>query len=127
MANLRETSSANIGYPPGSEYFFFDTTAASTVLGATPENSIGSISLTVEGTGWTGTIIPKGRGWGAAVNTMVFQSLGYQNRGTLVDTAAGTAITADGIYVFPMDGLEISIAVTVAAGSVKIQANRVRG
>lgn len=127
MANSRDTQSSLFGLPAGAELLVYDTTDSSETIGATPEDSVGTCVLTVEGTGFTGSIIPKGRGWGGAAGSMAFQALGYQNRCTITDVAAGTAITANGIYAFPMDGLEINLDVTVSAGSVKILVNRVRG
>jgi len=91
-----------------------DTTADFNI-GNTASNSIGSVVIQTTGTGWTGTVTPKGR----LLGDSAWVSLAYYNFATAADVAAGTNITGDGLFSIRADhGMEIQLSTTTSAGSV---------
>jgi hypothetical protein len=104
-----------------SKLVTLDTTTTDLYLGAAPGNAIGSAIIQVEGSGWTGSITPQARLVGAVGASMGWVSVAYHNLATAADVAAGTDITASGIYAVRLDqGMELCIDATVSAGSVKV-------
>ena len=94
-------------------------------VGDASDRTVGTFVMGVEGTGWTGSIVPKGRPRGAT--DMAFQTIPYQNLRTLADVAAGTGIAADGLYAIRVDGLELRLAYAHTAGSVKLAGRMMEG
>ena len=104
-----------------------DTTTGITVGQAWPPG-IGSVTLYVTGTGWTGIIIPRTRPLGGATASQAWVAVAYQNAASGSDVAAGTNITADGKYFVRVDhNEELNLSVTCTAGSVNVLAIRGRG
>jgi hypothetical protein len=93
-------------------------------LGDAAAELISSGVLHVQGTAWTGSITPKGA---ARRSGLAPLALPYQNLRTLADVAAGTPITADGLYAIRADGLELTLEHVWVAGSVQIGVSRCVG
>jgi len=124
MANVIKT-------PPmtGTQWHQLDTTTLTPTpgtpghFGQATGSTIGSFMFQVEGTGWTGELVPQGMLGGAIGASMGWVALAYQNLNTGADVAGGTAITADGIYAVRADhGMMISLAYTDTSGTVDILA-----
>lgn len=93
-------------------------------VGDSSHGYVGSTVLQVEGSGWTGQLVIQGRVRGSG---LTMKALPYQNLITLADVAAGTPITADGLYAVRADGLEIEIVHTRTAGAVSLAAKPLVG
>ena len=109
---------------PGTTWLTIDTTADFAV-GDAAQECIGTVILQVEGTGWTGTVLPKGRLLGADGASVGWISIAYQNLNTGNDIAGGTTITGDGLFAIRLDvGVELQLVTTTAAGSVDLLIRR---
>lgn len=88
-------------------------------IGDGAAHSVSSFVFQIEGAGgWDGEITVKGRVRGSSLS---WQTLPVQNIRTLADVAAGTALTADGIYAVRADGLELQIVhAAITTGSVSV-------
>lgn len=98
-------------------------TSETVLLGTADDNVVGRVMLQVVGSGWTGGLTPMGRVDPAAP----LVNLPYRNHGTNTPVAAGTAITADGLYDVDAPGMEVVLVHARTAGSVQIYPRPLRG
>lgn len=116
MANTQIASYAGTG----NKLVTLDTSTTDLILAANAGNILSVCVLNVSGISGD-SIVPQARLVGGAGLSIAFTSVAYINRGTGAVVAAGTAITADGVYSVPMDpGVEICVDFTRSAGTVKI-------
>lgn len=95
-------------------------------LGDAAGTAVGSFDIQVSGiTGTSSTIAPQGSLRGAAGQSISPVAIAYYNAQTGADVAAGTAITADGLYKIPADnGRVIRLAYTHSSGTPKVLVRR---
>jgi hypothetical protein len=111
---------------PGTKWFLLDTTIAPAVgepgfLGAAMGDKVGSFLIQVEGTSWSGSLVPQGQLPGAIVASVGWIALAYENLNTGAEVAAGTAITVDGIYrVLADHGMLVRLDYTHGGTSVDV-------
>ncbi len=96
-----------------------DTTTTDLVLGEAPASSIGSCIIQVVDLGsWSGAIIPQARLIGGASTSAPFVSVAYENLASGAEVAAGSSITAAGLYAIRLDhGMELAIDYTHTSGT----------
>lgn len=114
----------------GAPYWNLDTTATSAPVsfGTASDDAIGSFSLHVVGLTAAGASLTlKGRAVGSEVTGAGFTSLAYRNATSGADVAGTTAITADGIYRVPADGIEVLGAFTAGSAAVQVYFRGMRG
>ena len=90
-------------------------------LGDAAHDTIGSIQVQLSGT-WEGEVTFTGWIPGSSLTSSDAQAIAYKpmKTGTLTDGA--TAITANGIYIVPVDGLVALLNWTRTSGSLVIDA-----
>lgn len=93
-------------------------------LGNVSHRNIGSWVIHVTGT-WTGSLVPKGKL--ALTPTPLVTgdraNLGYRAMTTTTLTDPGSsAITANGLYVIPADGVSVELDWTRSSGSIVVDA-----
>lgn len=91
-------------------------------LGNVSHRNIGSWAIHVTGT-WVGSLVPKGKLFGAELLTADRANLGYRSMvsSSLVDPGT-TAITANGIYIIPADGVFVELDWTRTSGTLVVDA-----
>ena len=96
-------------------------------LGDVAPDSVGTWVVHISGT-WVGSLVPKGYVAGNGLTASDAAQLGYRppDSSTLVDPGS-TAITANGVYLIPCDGLFCLLDWTRTSGSLVIDAVPVRG
>jgi hypothetical protein len=88
-------------------------------------DAVASLVFQVTGT-WTGNLTPKARAQGVAQASSV--NVAYVNLATGADVAAGTAITANGLFAVKAGGLVVSLSMASFAGtSAVVEHNTVAG
>ena len=125
MANLQNADPA-----PGVDWWTLDTTNTTTgiELGQAAPGMVGSFTIYVQGTGWTGVIIPRTRPLGSVAASFSYVAVAYQNAASGADVAAGTNITADGKFFVRVDHNEIlNLSYTNTAGSCNLLVIRGKG
>lgn len=87
---------------------------------------VGSLVVQLTGT-WTGSVTPKARATGAAQASSV--NVEYVNLATGASVAAGTAITANGLFAVKAGGLTVSLNVgsLSSVNGIVVEVNPVTG
>lgn len=107
----------------GTYYANVDTTATTLELGQAATSNAGSYIVTLQGTGFTGSVKAQLVAPGAAASpySITPDIVGLVNLNDFTEIDGDTGATADGSYRFNADhGMMASLLVTVSAGSVKI-------
>lgn len=91
-------------------------------LGNVSHRNIGSWAIHVSGT-WAGSVLPKGKLALAGLLTADRVNLGYRTAvsTTMVDPGT-TAITANGVYYIPADGMAVELDWTRVSGTIVVDA-----
>lgn len=123
MANTPFLASGNNSNQ--ARYARLDTTAtgaSAIAVGAANERGPASWVLHVKGNAWTGSIVPKLRLTGSDLTNTDLQSCIYYTAGDEAAVAAGTGITANGIYTIPCDRCDLFLEYTHTSGTVDVYA-----
>ena len=96
-------------------------------LGDVGPDSIGTWVIHVSGT-WTGSLVPQGYLAHSDLTISDAVSIGYKTAisSSIVDPGT-TAITANGVYYIPADGLFVNLDWTRTTGSIVVDATPLDG